>query len=551
MLIRIWCCVFFFFVPLGSLAQDNTAEARKAYAEKEAERRRYWQKKEFDKAVVLLEEMRRDPHWARMPDLGQNTLYNLACAYSLLGKKDQALAALREVIDSGFTNYKHLAEDPDLANIRQEPEFRRLLAGVTARLNLWQNRAVATPYRENLSPDEKIAGLSVFWSEVKFNFAFFEKVSNLDWDALYLGYLPKVQGTRSTFEYYRLLEELCAQLKDSHTYIVFPRELGQRTSATPGIRTRLIEGKVLISAVIDPSLREDGIRPGMEITAIDGMPVHEFAERNVMPRLGASTKQFLEYQAYGSRLLAGARGTAAGVTVTDENGKVFEKSLPRGFAQQDTSRKLLDFEMLPDDIGRLALNTFMDSQIVTRFVATFDEIQKSRALILDLRQNSGGNSGNGTQILKYFFDKPFVEPRCRTRAYRPTWRAWGRSQQWEDEAPYSVPPNGTHVYDKPVVVLTSAVTCSAAEDFLVSLDAGKRVTIIGEPTCGSTGQPLFVPLPGGGQASICTRACRYPDGKEFVGVGIQPHIAVAPTVADFRSGRDRVLEAALERLRNR
>jgi C-terminal processing protease CtpA/Prc len=74
----------------------------------------------------------------------------------------------------------------------------------------------------------------------------------------------------------------------------------------------------------------------------------------------------------------------------------------------------------------------------------------------------------------------------------------------------------------------------------------KRGTIIGEPTGGSTGQPLIFDLPGGGYARVCSKHDRYPDGKEFVGVGVQPNVVVHPNIADFRAGRDTVLLAALD-----
>ena len=108
------------------------------------------------------------------------------------------------------------------------------------------------------------------------------------------------------------------------------------------------------------------------------------------------------------------------------------------------------------------------------------------------------------------------------------------------------PPHGPHPYTKPVVVLTSAQTFSAAEDFAVAFDDMKRGKMIGEPTGGSTGQPLMFSLPGGGSARVCTKHDRYPDGKEFVGVGVLPDILVHHTIADFRVGRDTVLEDALQ-----
>lgn len=83
--------------------------------------------------------------------------------------------------------------------------------------SFWNSPALSTAYRENIGDDEKIAGLSKFWSEVKYNFANFDLVPNLDWDALYLEYLPKVRQTKSTREYYLVMQEMCARLKDGHT----------------------------------------------------------------------------------------------------------------------------------------------------------------------------------------------------------------------------------------------------------------------------------------------------------------------------------------------
>jgi len=47
---------------------------------------------------------------------------------------------------------------------------------------------------------------------------------------------------------------------------------------------------------------------------------------------------------------------------------------------------------------------------------------------------------------------------------------------------------------------------------------------------------------------ICVKRDRYPDGRSFVGVGIQPQQQVRATQADLRQGRDAVLERAQELL---
>ena len=57
--------------------------------------------------------------------------------------------------------------------------------------DFWDGPAWKIPYAPDLSEDAKIAGLSRFWSEVKYNFAWFEHLpASFDWDALYLSYLP-------------------------------------------------------------------------------------------------------------------------------------------------------------------------------------------------------------------------------------------------------------------------------------------------------------------------------------------------------------------------
>lgn len=54
--------------------------------------------------------------------------YNLACSYSLLGKKRAAISELKKAISLGYDDFEHLKEDPDLSNIREDNEFRELIS---------------------------------------------------------------------------------------------------------------------------------------------------------------------------------------------------------------------------------------------------------------------------------------------------------------------------------------------------------------------------------------------------------------------------------------
>ena len=58
--------------------------------------------------------------------------YNLAALYSLQNKLDLALDELDEALENGFSNYDALKStgensDPDLKNLRKNPEYRKVL----------------------------------------------------------------------------------------------------------------------------------------------------------------------------------------------------------------------------------------------------------------------------------------------------------------------------------------------------------------------------------------------------------------------------------------
>jgi tetratricopeptide (TPR) repeat protein len=56
--------------------------------------------------------------------------YNLACSYSLAGLLDNAAGALQRALDLGFRDFRWLAKDPDLRNLRQHPTFQNIRAQI-------------------------------------------------------------------------------------------------------------------------------------------------------------------------------------------------------------------------------------------------------------------------------------------------------------------------------------------------------------------------------------------------------------------------------------
>ena len=54
-------------------------------------------------------------------------LYNAVCLYSRINENKLAVDTLRDIIASGFEHYDWIKRDPDLENIRNEPEYIELM----------------------------------------------------------------------------------------------------------------------------------------------------------------------------------------------------------------------------------------------------------------------------------------------------------------------------------------------------------------------------------------------------------------------------------------
>ena len=489
------------------------------------------------------------PLYYRLSDM----LFDLAVLQGKLNQPQAAAASLQQLLTPEFSSTKlpRILNEPALSVARQEPSLQLALGKALSSSNVFNSKALATPYQPNLSMAEKVAGLSKMWEEAKYNFAYFDHLPGFDWDKLYLDYLPQVQATPNTLAYFRLLQTFYAQLHDGHTGVwANDGPLADSVYGRPPLRAHLVEGRVLLRDVRSDSLRRTGLVPGLEIVQIDGQPIIAYADRAVRPYQSGSTTQNVDVQTYTYGLLRGPETRPVRLTFRDAKGREFTRVLPRRGYGKPAPTVPVRLRFLPGNVAYLQVNEFETNAGFKRFAAAFDSIRATKALIIDLRQNGGGNSGNGYDILSYLTDKPYLPGSYQSRIYSAVGRARGEGVRFENLYATSTqsPAGGNKLYTNPVAVLISGETFSAAEDFCSAYVGLKRGALVGEPTGGSTGQPFAFAVPGGIMARVCTKRDAYPDGTEWNGVGILPTVPVRPTVAALQAGRDPVLEAALRAL---
>ena len=445
----------------------------------------------------------------------------------------------------GDAELRNILADPRAAGVRSHYEIARRFG---------PDSALNSPYLAQLSAAERVAGLSRLWSIARDGFVWFDHVASLDWDRAYIDSLPHVLAAPDTAAYYCELVRFFALLKDGHSNVYAPAELAARWYARPGLQTRLIEGHVLVIRVADPSLVHAGVRVGDELLEIDGRDVKAYAQAEVAPFQSSSTPHHLEVRTYEYMLLAGDAGVPLQLKLAHPEGTQIDVEASRRLEAWPDPKPPQEFWIRQDGVAVLRASQFEDGAAADLLQQHEDDLLRARGLVIDLRHNGGGSSTEGLRVLAWLQDAPVPLTTSRVRAETAYSQAstgnrvrlWPKWQQLDND-PQPLPHGRT--YSGPVALLLDAGTFSAAEDTAASFKLMHRGLLVGMPSGGSTGQPYFFELPGGGSARVCVKRDSYPDGTDFVGRGVQPDIVLATTVADLRAGRDAVLERAVQALK--
>lgn len=423
---------------------------------------------------------------------------------------------------------------------------------------------------------QKVYGLSKFWQEVNYNFVYINKINRKAWDSLYTTMIPVVQQTQNDYEYFHEMQRFCAWLNDGHTNVYFSAPVQKLVLNTMFGKYRLfitnVDGRAIVSNT-NLSIKDE-IPTGSEIVSVNGLKTIDYINKNVSPYISSSTDYVRTDDSY-SRLLQGLKGQTFDIEIKKPNGELKKFSLTHDQTEEKeiyptmSDFGLLDLKWYPGQTAYLALNSFGDKKIDSIFLTKLPELYKAKKLIIDLRNNGGGSSDIGVEILKYLTnDTTLLGSKVSTRIHEGAFKAWGAfvtpkdtiNSSWNKKAYMDFKDqryeflNDGIVYKNdikvqkivvPTVILVSHNTASAAEDFLIAADNQKHMVKMGENSFGSTGQPFQFELPGGGAARVCTKKDTYPDGREFVGVGIKPDVEVKRTYSDYLKNNDAVLNKAL------
>jgi hypothetical protein len=170
---------------------------------------------------------------------------------------------------------------------------------------------------------------------------------------------------------------------------------------------------------------------------------------------------------------------------------------------------------LEDKIGYLEIFNFPPVQNVKKSAdEAMEYIADSKALIIDLRRNGGGNPDLIQYICSYFFEKP---THINSLYFRP-------SGQTTDFITFEK-VDGKKMSGIPIFVLTSSYTFSGGEEFAYNIQTQKRGLLIGQVTGGGANPGWVFPIGDDLGVFIPTGRAINPITKtNWEGIGVIPDI---------------------------
>ena len=412
---------------------------------------------------------------------------------------------------------------------------------------------------QRVNPVDRHMVAAGLWSEARYNYAYWDAV-RANWDSAFAATVTAVDArpAPTDLQFFRQLRRWGALLHDGQFELLPPAQVAGRM-ARPPIALRSIERRpFIIDYAANDEMRIARPQRLAEIVAVQGIPAEIWIRDSVLPEIAAATDSS-RWERAVERMLEGEHGTALHLLLRLPGGEQRGASVTRSVAlltRWPLERPALEADTLPEGVIVIRINSLADPDVLAMFDRALGNAPREglrhRGLILDLRETTWTASGReqGYAILSRLIDRPVLTSRWRTPQYRPAYRGPDEPDSagaWLSAPSDTIwpPVRGERIpYTGPVVLLASARTSGAAEDFLAAFRNGARGTIIGETSAGSTGQTLVLRLAAGWQMRLTVTRDAFAGGTEFGRSGVVPEIRVQTRVADVLEGCDAALERA-------
>ncbi len=221
----------------------------------------------------------------------------------------------------------------------------------------------------------------------------------------------------------------------------------------------------------------------------------------------------------------GEKGTEVTLTVL-RDGEEVEATAVRDTIEVQT----VEYRMMDDQIGYISVSEF-DDVTYDQFKTALDDLegQKMQALVIDLRNNPGGNVETVTDMLKLLLPEgPIISIKDKN----------GNTEEMTCD--------GENEFTRPLAVLVNGYSASASEIFSGAVQDYGTGTIVGTTTYGKGVVQQLISLGDGTCLKVTIAEYYTPSGRSINGVGVTPDVEVEYQYDQNNPEADNQLDKAVE-----
>lgn len=383
-----------------------------------------------------------------------------------------------------------------------------------------------------------LAGFRI-WSVIRSFFPYLNLIEE-DWDSVLREFITKLEAASDSMDYALTVAEMVTHIHDTHGFMWSP-VLGEYFgTATPPIRTRLIEGLPVVTHVLESTgARSGGIETGDIVLTVDGESARERMSR-LARYISASTPQ-ASTNSVMQRWLAGSDSSVVRLSLRGRDGRVKAAELLRSRSYWSALRDQRDGDIVRMVRGNIGYAD-LDRLTITMVDSMFAMFRGSPAIVFDMR---GYPKGTAWSIAPRLTDEDMV-PAAQFRV--PVRMGPDTTESTSTRSVQYIPSTDKSRYHGRTVMLIDERTISQAEHTGLFFEAANDTKFVGTPTAGANGEVTNFVVPGGITISFTGAETSYADGRQLQRIGLVPDLYVEPTIEGIRAGRDEVLEAALDHL---
>lgn len=393
------------------------------------------------------------------------------------------------------------------------------------------------PYADKRYPDAgyRLLALYRYWNIVQYFFPYKHLIEE-DWKNVLPEFIPVFINAANELEYKKAVLMLITRIHDSHASV---RGLDEVLETFRGLYfapllVTFIENKAVVTRYLpEAESRAAGLKKGDVITAVNGLSVDDIIKTRLA--LTPASNYATKLRNIANDLL---RSTDSTITLTYQREGATNTATLNGYLRQKmySVKPIKDtcFRYVQPDIGYIFIGTLKRDYIANAMPG----LLKTKGLIIDLR--SYPTDEVTAQLCGYLMPEstPFVKLTFGDPAM-PGLFTFSKTNYVGKKK------NADH-YKGQVIILVNEQSQSASEYAAMAYRTAPRAMVIGSTTAGADGNVSKFYLPGGIYTAISGIGVYTPDKRETQRVGIVPDITVQPTIKGFISGRDEVLEKAIE-----